>query len=164
MNLTRVYLAFSCRISYSAVTTILSRDICLLVASLITSKRHPGRDANAILAANTKHYPLLFDCTLYMYSRRASHFGRQKNSTSKRSQPDFKSFACNKLKHQTTVAHTRLPSVRFRSWSWFLAVSLQVTWVINQAVGCKRLYFDLKLLTFRGFLYIFPFYGPCCLN
>ena len=34
------------------------------------------------------------------------------------------------------VALTRLPSVRFRSWSRFLTVSLQVTWVINQAVGC----------------------------
>ena len=29
-----------------------------------------------------------------------------------------------------------LPSVGFRSWSRFLAVSLQVTWVINPAVGC----------------------------
>ena len=34
------------------------------------------------------------------------------------------------------VAQTRLPSVGSRSWSRFLAVSLQVTWVINQAVGC----------------------------
>ena len=34
------------------------------------------------------------------------------------------------------VAHTRLPSVGFRRWSRFLAVSLQVTWVINLAVGC----------------------------
>jgi len=34
------------------------------------------------------------------------------------------------------VAHTRLPSVGFRSWSRFFAVSLQVTWVINPAVGC----------------------------
>jgi len=34
------------------------------------------------------------------------------------------------------VAHTRLPSVGFRSWSRFLAVGLQVTWVINPAVGC----------------------------
>jgi len=34
------------------------------------------------------------------------------------------------------VAHTRLPSVGFRSWSRFLAVSLQVTWVMNPAVGC----------------------------
>ena len=34
------------------------------------------------------------------------------------------------------VAHTRLPSVGFRSRSRFLAVSLQVTWVINPAVGC----------------------------
>jgi len=41
------------------------------------------------------------------------------------------------------VAHTRLPSVRFRSWSRFLAVSLQVMWVINPAVGCH--YFPLGL-------------------
>jgi len=34
------------------------------------------------------------------------------------------------------IAHIRLPSVGFRSWSRFLAVSLQVTWVINPAVGC----------------------------
>ena len=34
------------------------------------------------------------------------------------------------------VAHTRLPSVGFRSWSRFFAVSLQVMWVINPAVGC----------------------------
>ena len=33
------------------------------------------------------------------------------------------------------MAHTRLPSVGFPSWSRFLAVSLQVTWVINPAVG-----------------------------
>ena len=32
------------------------------------------------------------------------------------------------------VVHTRLPSVGF--WSRFLAVSLQVMWVINPAVGC----------------------------
>jgi len=35
------------------------------------------------------------------------------------------------------VAHTQLPSVEFRSWSRFFdTVSLQVTWVINPAVGC----------------------------
>ena len=34
------------------------------------------------------------------------------------------------------AAHTRLPSVGLWSWSRFLAVSLQVTWVINPAVGC----------------------------
>ena len=34
------------------------------------------------------------------------------------------------------VAHTRLPSVGFRSWSRFLAVSLQVTWFMNPAVDC----------------------------
>ena len=34
------------------------------------------------------------------------------------------------------LAHTRLPSVAFRSWSRFLAVSLQVTWVINPTIDC----------------------------
>jgi len=34
------------------------------------------------------------------------------------------------------VAHSRLPSVGFRSLSRFLAVSLRVTRVINPAVGC----------------------------
>ena len=44
-----------------------------------------------------------------------------------------------KLLHYTKkikVANTWLPSVGFRSWSRFLAVSLQVTWVTNPAVGC----------------------------
>jgi len=40
-------------------------------------------------------------------------------------------FCDKKLK----VVHTQLPSVGFRSWSWFLAVSLQVTWVIIPVVG-----------------------------
>ena len=35
-----------------------------------------------------------------------------------------------------TVAHTWLPSIGFRSLSRFLAVSLQVTWVIDPTVGC----------------------------
>ena len=54
------------------------------------------------------------------------------------------------------VAHTRLglPSVVFRSWSRFLAVSLQVTWVINPTVGCH--YFppglQLPLQPLRGLL------------
>jgi len=39
---------------------------------------------------------------------------------------------CKKVAH----TRTRLPSVGFRSWSRFLAVSSQVTWVINPAVGC----------------------------
>ena len=41
-----------------------------------------------------------------------------------------------KSDHTVKVAHTRLPSVGFRSWFRFLAVSLQVTWIINPAVGC----------------------------
>ena len=43
------------------------------------------------------------------------------------------------------VAHTRLTSVGFRSWSKFLAVSLQITWVINPAVGCHYLLPGLQL-------------------
>jgi len=46
-------------------------------------------------------------------------------------------------KGKVKVAHTRLPSVGFRSWSRFLAVSLQVMWVINPAVDCH--YFPLGL-------------------
>ena len=38
-------------------------------------------------------------------------------------------------KHEK-LAHTRLPSIGFRNWSRFLAVSLQVTWIVNPAVGC----------------------------
>jgi len=34
------------------------------------------------------------------------------------------------------VAHTRLPSIGFQSWSRLLTVSLE-TWVINPAVGCQ---------------------------
>ena len=42
----------------------------------------------------------------------------------------------SKIKQRLKVAHTRLPSVGFQSWYRFMAVSLQVTWVINPAVGC----------------------------
>ena len=37
---------------------------------------------------------------------------------------------------KVNVAHTRLPSVGFWSWSRFLAVSLQVTRIINLTVDC----------------------------
>jgi len=40
------------------------------------------------------------------------------------------------LTNNKKLTHTRLPSVGFWNWSLFLAVSLQVTWVINPAVGC----------------------------
>ena len=57
------------------------------------------------------------------------------------------------------VAHTRLPSVGFRSWSRLLAVSLQAMWVINPAVGCHyfppglqlppQLYYQFRCLVNR---------------
>ena len=48
-----------------------------------------------------------------------------------------RSEACSgRLVKTVKVAHSRLPSIGFRSWSRFLAVSLQVTWVTNQALGC----------------------------
>ena len=43
------------------------------------------------------------------------------------------------------VAHTRLQSVGFRSWSRFLAVSLQVMWVVNPAVDCHYFLPGLQL-------------------
>ena len=46
---------------------------------------------------------------------------------------------------KVNLAHARLPSVGFRSWSQFLAVSLQVTWVINPAVGCHYFLPGLQL-------------------
>ena len=58
------------------------------------------------------------------------------------------------IDNKVKIAHTRLPSVGFRSWSRFLAVSLQVTWVINPTVGCH--YFtpglQLPLQPLRGLL------------
>ena len=39
-------------------------------------------------------------------------------------------------KVKVKVPHTRLQSVGFQSWYRFLAVSLQVTWVINPTIGC----------------------------
>ena len=41
-----------------------------------------------------------------------------------------------KWRKNVKVAHTRLLSIGFWSWSRFLAVSLQVTWIINPTVGC----------------------------
>ena len=50
---------------------------------------------------------------------------------------------CHWGKHRT--AHTRLLSVGFRSWSRFLAVSMQVMWVINPAAGCHYFLSGLQL-------------------
>ena len=46
-----------------------------------------------------------------------------------------KELTCFHIK-KVNVAHTRSQSTGFQSWSRFLAVSLQVMWVINPAVGC----------------------------
>ena len=54
---------------------------------------------------------------------------------------------CKKI----TVAHTQLPSIGFRSWSWFLAVSLQVMWGLlpvsllgeQRHDGCEHFALDL---------------------
>ena len=72
---------------------------------------------------------------------------------------------CRSTVRRTTnkkSAHTRLPSVGFRSWSRFLAVSLQVTWIINPAVCCYYFPPGLQLppQPLRGLLPIFQF---CCL-
>jgi len=67
---------------------------------------------------------------------------------------------CNIYFHsklKVKVAHIRLPSVGFRSWSRILAVSLQVMWVINPAVGCHYFPTGLQLppQPLRGLLPIF---------
>jgi len=49
------------------------------------------------------------------------------------------------LKKGKKVTHTRLPSIGFWSWSQCLAVSLQVRWVINPAVGCHYFPTGLQL-------------------
>jgi len=71
-----------------------------------------------------------------------------------------KTFTLLKVKGKK-VTHTRLPSVGSRSWSRFLAVSLQVTWIINPPVGCH--YFppgrQLPSQPLRGLLH----YQCCCL-
>jgi len=59
-------------------------------------------------------------------------------------------------KDKVKIAHTWLPSIGFRSWSWFWAVSQQVICVINPAVGCHYHYFppglQLPPQTLRGML------------
>ena len=60
------------------------------------------------------------------------------------------------VKVKVKVSHTRLPSVGFGSWYRFLAVSLQVTWIINPAVGCHYIPPGLQLPSqrLRGLLLI----------
>ena len=57
----------------------------------------------------------------------------------------IRAFVWNHTKGKKKVAHTRLPIVWFRIWSRFLAVSLQVVWVINPAVGCQYFLPGLEL-------------------
>jgi len=67
-------------------------------------------------------------------------FAHPKQQTkTKRKAPQFSGFVQSFDAHlgadKVTSHHIRLPSIGFRSWSWSFAVSLQVTWVINPAVG-----------------------------
>ena len=72
--------------------------------------------------------------------------GRYRRSEHRKSMTSLKLVADTPLRQLTLivtlkkvkVAHTRLPSVGLRSWSRFLAVSLQVTWIINPTVGCRQ--------------------------
>jgi len=61
------------------------------------------------------------------------------------------------VKKKVKVAHTVLLSVGLRSWSRFLAMGMQVTWVINPAVGCHYFPPGLQLppQPLRGLLPIF---------
>ena len=75
---------------------------------------------------------LLLDCrlfafTVYGFAERVWEWDGNGNNPICITQWEF---------HVKKVANTWLPSVGFRSWSRCLAVSLQVTWVINPVVGC----------------------------
>ena len=62
----------------------------------------------------------------------------------------------SQLHKKLKLAHTQLPSIGFRSWSRFLAVSLQLMWVINSVVGCHYFSPGLQLPAqpLRGLLQI----------
>jgi len=66
------------------------------------------------------------------------------------------------LGKESKVAHTRWPSVGFWSWSRFLAVSLQVMWVINPAV--KTLKNVKKTLVFASTVLLRRFDSYCVKN
>ena len=53
-----------------------------------------------------------------------------------KNEDDYAEVTTTLILNKVKVVHARLPSVWFQSWSRFFAVSLQVTWVINPAVGC----------------------------
>ena len=96
---------------------------------------HIGQRHNAILwaadSAGSEHYTSSdnYGLGLILLQLNSRHYLKKTKS------PRQAGIAGTPVK-KVKVAHTRLPSRGFWSWSRFLAVSLQVTWVINPAVGC----------------------------
>ena len=74
--------------------------------------------------------------SLLLYWRHSTWLGKWEFQFSEELDSKIYNCECCSVK-KVKVAHTRLPSVGFRSWSRNLAVSLQVTWVINPAIGCR---------------------------
>ena len=79
-----------------------------------------------------------FHCRYWRCDRHRDMLIRHQGDT--RINRDRESLLATTLSKQQKVkvkaAHTRLQSVGFRTWSPFLAVSVQVMWVINPEIGC----------------------------
>jgi len=102
--------------------------------------RRGRRWTDELAEVNRIPWPCSLPTDSSMDSRTIPHPGttqtRQSVQTGSRVSPMHASTYHTGVPRKVKVAHTRLSSVGFRSWCRFLAVSLQVTWVINQAVGC----------------------------
>jgi len=110
-----VLIAFGC-VAIRYILPVLWMTSCLQ----IMAKNRPREKLNTVLKMSRQ-------------GQHGFHIGvYTKRSTGGHHQIGGKVWYLKKVK----VAHTRLPKVGFRSWSRFLTVSLQVTWVINPAVGC----------------------------
>ena len=100
------------------------------------------KQANSIYSAKIKNRikgaecPRAFQLSNEQYRTMSKQTDRHQESQAANSRDQIES---------KKVAHTRLPSVGFWSWSRFLAVSLQAAWDINPAVGCNYLPPGLQL-------------------
>ena len=95
--------------------------------------------------------------SLLLYWRHSTWLGKWEfHSFPKSWSWKISNWECCSIK-KVKIAYTRLLSVWFRSWSRFLAVSLQVPWVINPVKGCRYFLPGLQLhpQPLRGLLSIF---------
>jgi len=74
--------------------------------------------------------------SLLLYWRHSTWLGKWEFQFSEELDLKICNWECCSVK-KVKVAHIRLSSIGFRSWSQILAVSLQVMRVINPAIGCR---------------------------